>query len=266
MTHCLTRWALTAAAVAFAADLPAEPPIRMIAHRGGVVTEEIIENNRGAIAAAVQRGYWMVEVDVRASLDAIPIVHHDADFKRYYGDPRQVSEMTGEEISRLRSRPGNEQPLTLAQYVEACDGRLRIMLDVKGQDFPPAYLQAIEDILRQHDQLATAYIIGAEAVKQHLLGKARIGRPYDQILAARERGEDIASRYFLFPRGLHFQQPEVDRALELGVPVVPSINKFHYLGFNHLERAKQDILRLRRAGVNIFQIDSVYDVWLRDPS
>ena len=41
----------------------ADNPVRLIAHRGGVVNERIIENNLASIEAAVERGYWMLEVN-----------------------------------------------------------------------------------------------------------------------------------------------------------------------------------------------------------
>ena len=242
----------------------ADEPIRMIAHRGGVVTDSIIENNLAAIEAAVERGYWMVEVDVRNSKDGVAVVHHDADFKRYYGDSRRVVDLTWDQISELRATPGNERPLTLAEYLKACDGRLRIMLDVKGRDLPESFVEGIERTLRENQQLQTTYVIGAAEAKQRLTGKAIVSRSYDQIVAAKNRGEDISNRYFLFPRGKLLKEPEVQKGIELGVPVVPSINIFHYLGINHKLRAKQDIERLRNAGVTEFQIDSVYDQWLID--
>ncbi len=242
----------------------ADESVRMIAHRGGVVSDDIIENNVSAIDAAVQRGYWMVEVDVRMSRDQVAVVHHDANFKRYYGDSRRVADLTWDEISKLRASPGNERPLMLSEYLQACDGQIRIMLDVKGNDLPESFVEAIEQTLRDHRQLKTTYVIGAEAVKRQLTGKAIVSNSYDQILEAKERGEDVASRYFLFPRGMKFKDPEIDKALKLGVSVVPSINVFHYLGINHMQRARQDIERLRQAGVTEFQIDSVYDQWLID--
>lgn len=242
----------------------AEGSIRMIAHRGGVVNDAMIENHLAAIEAAIRRGYWMVEVDVHKSLDGVPVVHHDDDFKRYYGDPRLVAEMTWDQISTLRATPGKERPLTLGEYLDACDGRVRIMLDVKGNDLPETFLDRIEQALRDHDQLETAYVIGAEEVKQFLTGKALVERSYEQIVAAKERGEDVANRYFLFPRGMKFKEPEIAKALQLGVSVVPSVNAFHYLGINHMQRAKADIQRMRQSGVTEFQIDSVYDRWLID--
>lgn len=239
----------------------ADTPVKMIAHRGGVVSDQIIENNRASIEAAVERGYWMLEVDVRRTRDGVPIAQHDGTFRRYYDDPRRVGELTWEEASQLKASPGGESPLRLTDYLEACDGRVKIMLDVKGEKepLPTAYLQEIERVMRKHQQLDTAYMIGTEEAKQFFLGKLRISRGYDDIISARANGEDVASRYFYFPRGSKFTEQQIAKALTLGVPVVPSVNTFHYPAKEHMVRARADINRMLQGGVTQFQIDSVYD-------
>jgi len=254
----LLFWSLSHSAVA--------QSIHLIAHRGGVVSEDIIENNRGAIEAAVDRGYWMAEVDVRRTKDGVSVAHHDADFRRYYGDPRRLADMTWKEISALRSTPGNEAPLRLADYLEICDGRLRIMLDIKGgkEPLPQTYLQEIERVMVQHRQLDSAYMIGVEEAKQFFAGKLRISSSYETIQAKKKRGQDVQSRYFLFPRGRLASAQEIERGLALGVAVVPSINTFHYPRADRLSAARRDIDRLLKAGVTEFQIDSVYDSMFGD--
>lgn len=265
MTRCLT---LLIAVAAVSNAGAADTPVRLIAHRGGVVSDQIIENNLAAIEAAVERGYWMVEVDVRRTRDGVPIAHHDGTFQRYYNDPRTVQEVTWQEASQLKATPGGESPLRLTDYLKACDGRLHIMLDVKGekQKLPPEYLQQIEDVMRQYHQLSTAYMIGVEEAKQHFLGKLRISRKYDEIVAARQRGEDVSSRYFFFPRGRTFTSDNIQAALQLGVPVVPSVNTFHYPAADRTSQAREDIKRMLDGGVTEFQIDSVYDRWLLTPT
>jgi hypothetical protein len=48
-----------------------------------------------------------------------------------------------------------------------------------------------------------------------------------------------------------------------GAFVIPAINTFHYLAHAHYELARQDAQRLLAAGVDGFQIDSVYaDIFL----
>ena len=56
--------------------------LELIAHRGGVVNSKSPENSLKALNEAINRGYYMVEVDVRLTKDGVLITHHDKDFKR----------------------------------------------------------------------------------------------------------------------------------------------------------------------------------------
>lgn len=250
------------------ASLPAAEPVQLIAHRGGVVNESIIENNLAAIEEAARRGYWMVEADIRSSRDGVPVVHHDATFQRFYGEPRAVSELTWPEIAVLRSTPGSERPLQFTEYAAACKGRLQIMLDIKGDDLSPEYLKSIEAALIEHELFEGAYVIGSAQAKLHFRDKARIGGNAETVFAAAERGEPVSQRCFLFDQGARLTAPIIGRAQELKVPIVAAINRFRYPDDENeaLTLAKSDIARLRDLGVTQFQIDSRYDVWFLDPA
>src|SRR6185312_17185156 len=80
-----------------------DPKYFLIAHRGGVVDSTYTENGLPALLAAKQRGYKMVEVDLRMTKDSVLIVQHDANFKKYYGVNRAVTDMTWQDISSLKS-------------------------------------------------------------------------------------------------------------------------------------------------------------------
>src|SRR5690625_6725321 len=41
--------------------------VKLIAHRGGIVNENGIENSRAAMEEAIRRGYWMLEIEDRKS-------------------------------------------------------------------------------------------------------------------------------------------------------------------------------------------------------
>ena len=67
-----------------------DPAYQLIAHRGGVVEDRFPDNSASAIQAAVERGYWGIEIDIRETKDGVLVMRHDADLKLYYDDPRQL--------------------------------------------------------------------------------------------------------------------------------------------------------------------------------
>ena len=242
----------------------ADEPIKLIAHRGGVVEGQLAENTLPALQAAMDRGYWMVEVDVQESKDGHAVVHHDRDFRRFYDVPRLLAEMTWDEIRNLRTKSGNARPLDFDEFTAACRGRMRLMVDTKGPDHPPEFYRAMERALVENDLLRTAYFIGTAESKAYFQGKARISVDRGQLKEALERGEDVGRLYFLFEHGRVLDEATVGLARQAGVPVVPSVNVFHYLGRDHMEAAGADIRRLRMLEVTQYQIDSVYERFCRD--
>jgi len=237
--------------------------VRLIAHRGGVVDRAHIENNLPAVEEAIRRGYWMLEVDIRKSKDGHLVVHHDADFRRFYNDPRRVSDMTWDEIQQLRSKPGDLRPLSFAEYCAACKGRILLMLDTKGEHHDPEFYDSLLRTLKDNNLLASAFAIGNDESRRLLLGKAKVGTNAETLSAAAARGENVAEKYFLFAHAEAFDAATIALCAEHGVTPVPSINTFHYPADKHLQRAEADIERLKKLGVTHFQIDSVYEQFCR---
>ncbi len=239
--------------------------VRLIAHRGGVVDATHIENHLPAIDEAVRRGYWMLEVDIRESKDGRLVVHHDADFKRFYGDERLVVNMNWDEIKQLRSTPGNLRPLEFAEYAAACHGRIRLMLDVKGPEHSDDFFESLVTTLEDNDLLDSAYVIGTEQARQVFLDRAKIGVNPLKLVDHVASGEDVKRRYFLFGHGRDFESEAIELARSRGVDIVPSINTFHYPAATHLDGAAADIRRLKQLGIDCFQIDSVYEGFCTKP-
>lgn len=250
--------------------LHAAPPpgIKWIAHRGGVVDARFSENSPASLEAAITQGYWMIESDIRETKDGKIITQHDPDFKRFYGDPRRVQDMTLTEVKALRANPGGTAPLTFAELAAACKGRLRLMLDIKEPEHSTAFYQEIEDELRRTGLLASTYVIGLDSSRRHLHGKARVALNSAQLKEAVARKEDVARLYFLFEWGKTLTREQVDFARRHNVPVVPSVNTFHYGSDMRvsLEQGAADIRRLLAWGVTEFQIDSVYEPAFRTPA
>lgn len=239
------------------------PPngIRWIAHRGGVVDARYSENSPASLEAAIKNGYWMIESDIRETKDGRIITHHDPDFMRFYGDPRKVSDLTLAEIRKFRSNPGGTPPMTFTELVDTCKGRLQLMVDVKGPSHGPVFYQEIERELKRTGLLESTYFIGTEESRRYFKGKARVGVAHEQLKQAVARGETVNSLYFLFEWGKTLTEDQVRFAQKYGVPVVPSVNAFHYsdAGREPMQHGTADIQRLRPMGVTEFQIDSPYE-------
>lgn len=232
---------------------------RLIAHRGGIVEGRYTENSPAAVRAAIDRRYYMLEVDVRESKDGKLVVHHDEDFQRFYGDPRKVANMTWEEISQLRSQPGNRAPIQFEDMAKLCAGHLQLMMDTKPPSHSPEFYAEMERILREYELLDQAYFIGTAESREYFKGKAKISIKRDQLKAAVEAGEDVSELYFLFEHGNELDKEAVAYAQKHGVAVVPSVNLFHYKEEDPMEGARGDIEWLKEAGISDFQIDSEYD-------
>ena len=240
--------------------------IQMIAHRGGVVEGTYSENSLAALQAAVDRGYWMIEVDIRESLDGKIVVHHDSDFRRFYGVDKKVSEMKWEEMQKLRTQKEGQRPLLFQEVAEASKGKLQLMLDTKPPAHSPEFYQDLEEILEENELLEHAYVIGTKEAREYFKGKARVGTSFMNLMQAADRGEPVKDLYFLFMHGNELKPHHLQIANALGVPIVPSVNLFHYKDEEPIQGGNRDVSWLRNAGVTQFQIDSEYDSALRQPS
>lgn len=259
---------LGAALTGLALSAAPPPGIKWIAHRGGVVDARYSENSPASLEAAISNGYWMIESDIRETKDGKIITQHDPDFKRFYGDPRRVQDMTLAEVKALRANPGGTAPLTFAELAAACKGRLRLMLDIKEPEHSTAFYQEIEDELRRAGLLASTYVIGLDSSRRHFHTKARVAVNFAQLKEAVALSGFAGQLYFLFEWGKTLTREQVDFARSHKVAVVPSVNTFHY-GSDmkaSLEQGTADIRRLLTWGVTEFQIDSVYEPAFKTPA
>ncbi|MDX2153923.1 MAG: hypothetical protein SFV54_24495 [Bryobacteraceae bacterium] len=155
--------------------------------------------------------------------------------------------------------------MTFRELCERAKGRLRLMIDTKEPSHPPAFYQEMEAAMRDNGLLATAYFIGTEESRQWFKAKAPISATSQQLKQLAGAGEPVGERYFLFEWG-NMSEDSVRWALANHVPVVPSINTFHYRNRDAIQTGLADIARLRSLGVREFQIDSVYDPAFTQPA
>lgn len=241
--------------------------LKWIAHRGGVVDARYSENSPASLEAAVKNGYWMIECDIRETADHQIVTHHDPDLKRFYNDPRRVQDLTLAELRQLKAQPGGTAPMTFHELMQLSKGRLKLMLDVKDPDHSTAFYQEMEKELRHAGLLDSAYFIGLESAAKHFKGKSKISVTAAELEKAVAAGEDVGKLYLLFEWGRTLTPEQVKFAQQHGVPVVPSVNAFHYVQGGHgtkggadpMKDGTADIKRLQKLGVTEFQIDSVYE-------
>ncbi|BDC52233.1 hypothetical protein F183_A45480 [Bryobacterales bacterium F-183] len=258
----LSRRAFLAAASSAMALAAVDPRYKLIAHRGGIVDDQHPENSPGSLEAAISRGYWMVEVDIRRTKDGEPILQHDADFRRFYGNPGKVEEMTWAEVSALRGTPGNSKPIHFRDACAMCEGRIRMMLDIKGTEWPDSFYNGLADSLRKHQLLATAFLLGGGSRPARIFGHECFQSSNRKSLAeAVARGEDVANRRFLFELASELDEEALALCRKHGVTPVAAINTFRYTMAKRDEwkGPEEDAARLKKLGVLHYQIDSRYD-------
>jgi glycerophosphoryl diester phosphodiesterase len=110
---------------------------RPLAHRGLHEPDGPVENSLEAFAAARDAGYG-VELDVRMSVDGVPVVHHDAHLP------------DGRELAAL---PSGALPVHVPTLAAALDvlRRVPVMVEVKQEGLRPGALARVTaDVLDRH--------------------------------------------------------------------------------------------------------------------
>lgn len=239
-----------------------QEPIRIIAHRGGVIDQHHPENSAGAVEEGIRRGYWMLEMDIQETKDGHLVVHHD-DFEKSFGVKKWPRQLTWQEIRELRAVEDGSRPLEFDEYAAKCRGKIQLMIDTKGPSHSRSFYESLERTLRENGLLDGAYFIGTVEARAYFKGKSRISVDRDELQKKVDSGEETSRLYFLFEHGTTLDEKGIALAKRAGIPAVVSINDFHYAGRDHMAGAHADIERLRRLGLTDFQIDSTYDIWLR---
>jgi len=245
-----------------AACIAARRPV-LVAHRGGVIAANAPENTRGAILLAAVYGYDMVELDVREARDGEPVLFHGSAGRGLWMDcgvPHFVEELTAEELVALRYRASTEHIVTLAQALELCASLgLGVMLDIKAGALSDRYLGRIVELLREHGCGSSTVTIAHEAEIRAALGD-EVVLPVSKEDEERIRGGEAVSLtgQFWFGWAAELSNAMVAALQRNGAFAIVSINTFHYPAHAQQSLARQDVRRLLAAGVEGFQIDSVY--------
>lgn len=223
----------------------------LIAHRGGVVAPGKPECSRAAIIAASLAGYDLVELDILASKDGQPFVFHDKTLRPVCDAEGSIADYDASVIREFRFAENGDEILHLDEALALCvRERLGVLLDIKAEGDATFY-RRILGLLERHSLVeSTMCINGAKDVRTHL-GEHIMLRVTD------DTAEDLSGAFWF---GLASElTAELSKDFQRrGALVIPGINTFRYDDATHREDARADAQRLLEAGVDGFQIDSIY--------
>lgn len=236
----------------------------LIAHRGGVVDSTFTENGLPALKEAARQGYKMVETDMRVTADGVLIANHDADFKRFYGDPRKVTETKWAEARVLASKLDGNHPMLLEDVFRFCaENKMAVMLDNKIAGLDSALFSGLVTMLDRYHLRETAIMIGTDESTEFFTGKVRLSCSRKQLEENMKKPGYRPDHYYLFERPASLTREDVAWAQEHNIRVVAAINKYHYRkSVDMMADAKKDCERMLAFGVTEFQIDSEFRQFL----
>ncbi len=144
-------------------------------HGGGIP-----ENSLTAFKKAADRGYG-IELDLLLSKNGEVMVFHDYSLRRMTGVDAKLSDLTLGELKNLRlysyDENGNQTPTdetipTLKEVLQTVDGKVPILVELKGENTDASLCLKADEILRGYNG---KYII--ESFNPMLLRWYRINRP-----------------------------------------------------------------------------------------
>lgn len=230
----------------------------LIAHRGGVVDSTYTENGLPALLAAIKRGYWMVEVDLRITKDSVLIIQHDNNFKRYYAVSSTVKDMTWQEISKLRSDKDDCKVLKFEEALKQCTGKIQVMIDNKIEGNDTALFSKVVGLLKQYHLDKEALMIGTDESTAFFTGKIKLSCTRKQLEENMLKPGYSSSHYYLF--GAELTKDDVDWAKKNNILAVGVVNEWRYKrARTSKEDIEKDIKQLQATGLKHFQLDSIYD-------
>ena len=124
---------------------------RQFAHRGlHDPGRGVVENTLPAFEAACDAGVG-IELDIQFTADMQVAVFHDDDLARMAGDPRKIWTVPLAELQSLSlaGRADARIP-TLRQVLDAIDGEVPLLIEIKNGPFNRRLCQALTDHLRDY--------------------------------------------------------------------------------------------------------------------
>lgn len=118
------------------------------AHRG-LHGDGVPENSLLAFENACREGYG-IELDVQLSRDGEVMVFHDATLTRMTGVEKKVCELDAADLTELTLADSECTIPTFRQVLALVDGRVPLLVELKGEDTNVSLCKKAADILREY--------------------------------------------------------------------------------------------------------------------
>ncbi len=233
--------------------------VRVVAHRGNTGTPGIAENTLEAFERCLELGVWGIELDVQWTRDGIPVVIHDPNTLRVFGEPAVVIGETG--FDRLRRDcPGVP---ALEEVLPHLAGRAHLMLEIKTETLERRHLPTLRALLTDLEPAADYHLLclqpdvfeGLSGFERGAMMPVAETNTRDIVIAAQRLGlSRIAGHYLLFHRRLRHDLRR--RGIRYGVGFVPGGSLLRreirlgsdWIFTNHAERLQHLLAHWRRPG------------------
>ncbi len=202
----------------------------VVGHRGAMA--EAPENTLASFQRAVELGADVVELDVHASADGVPVVIHDDTLERTTDGQGPVARLP---LAALRALDAGswfgpqfagERVPTLDEALEWSRGRVPLAVEIKGSPCPtPDLVDAVVRALQRHAALERAIVIAfdhpALRLARELEPRLHCGvlyecRPVDAPALAKAAGAEA-----LLPHWSFVTPEDVQAAHEAGLALQP---------------------------------------------
>lgn len=100
----------------------------VIAHRG--YHHEVPENTIESLRKAIEIGVDYVQVDVRTTLEGVPVVMYDANVERTTDGKGKLSEMSTIDFRNLKIKGTEINPPTLSTFLREASGKINVYLNI----------------------------------------------------------------------------------------------------------------------------------------
>ncbi|CCK27143.1 hypothetical protein BN159_2764 [Streptomyces davaonensis JCM 4913] len=182
---------------------PMTTDVTAVAHRGDPYLFR--ENTLDSLRSAISRGADAVEIDVRLTRDAVPVLLHDESLKRLWELDRPLRELSADEV---RGVTAGGVP-TLAEALAATDGH-RVMVDLPGAPDLRTTRRIVDVVRESGASDRVYYCAGASAMLAVRAADpaAEIALTWTTLAPPRPALLDAVR-----PRWLNYRFPLVDRAL-----------------------------------------------------